>query len=156
MPLEIVDGFGFAPIGRDEPYRIIVGNNPVNYMDPLGLDWVNDAANFSAGMGDTISFGGTAWIRKQWDDTFWGGRASANKCSGWYKGGEVAGYAWGVATFGVGATPRGWLLGRGGGLLNSNDYIRLGWSWKGSAMEGSEILRLAIGSKRLPFHWHFP
>ena len=25
------------PIGLDEPYRIVVGNNPVNFVDPLGL-----------------------------------------------------------------------------------------------------------------------
>ncbi|RJQ56704.1 MAG: hypothetical protein C4526_01130 [Nitrospiraceae bacterium] len=25
------------PIGLDEPYRIVVGNNPVNFIDPLGL-----------------------------------------------------------------------------------------------------------------------
>jgi len=62
----------------------------------------------------------------------------------------------GAAVGSIGAGPRGWLLGRGGGLLNTNDYIRLGWSWKGSAMEGKEIIRLAIGSKRLPIHWHFP
>src|SRR3990172_9789847 len=28
----------FAPIGQDMPYWVIVGNNPVNFVDPLGLD----------------------------------------------------------------------------------------------------------------------
>ncbi len=27
----------FLPYGLDMPYRIIVGNNPVNFTDPLGL-----------------------------------------------------------------------------------------------------------------------
>src|SRR5205807_3160530 len=29
-------------------------NNPLNRADPLGLDWLNDAANFAAGWGDTL------------------------------------------------------------------------------------------------------
>lgn len=56
----------------------------------------------------------------------------------------------------MGSGPRGWLFGRGHGLLNSNDFIRIGWGWKGTAKAGKEIFRIAIGSKRLPFHWHFP
>ena len=53
-PSKTVDGFGFAPIGRDEPYRVfmtkdplgeasdpnlyrMVGNSPTNWIDPLGL-----------------------------------------------------------------------------------------------------------------------
>ena len=35
--LESREDIGFAPIGLDEPYRIVVGNNPVNFVDPLGL-----------------------------------------------------------------------------------------------------------------------
>ena len=50
---------------------------------------------------------------------------------------------------------RGSLLGRGGsGLLNRNDYLRIGWGWYGSATEGSSIVRIGIGSERLPIHWH--
>ncbi len=29
----------FSPIGLDQPYWIIVGNNPVNFVDPWGLIW---------------------------------------------------------------------------------------------------------------------
>jgi hypothetical protein len=36
--LASVDAVGFTPIGQDEPYRIIVQNNPVNKIDPLGLE----------------------------------------------------------------------------------------------------------------------
>lgn len=35
------EDIGFAPIGLDEPYRIVVGNNPVNFVDPLGLMGTN-------------------------------------------------------------------------------------------------------------------
>ena len=42
---------------------------------------------------------------------------------------------------------RGTLLGRGGaaggGLLNRNDVLRFGWSWKGSAKTGYNVLRFA-------------
>jgi hypothetical protein len=65
-------------------------------MDPLGLDWVNDAANFSAGMGDTISFGLTRWVRQKL-----GSDSVVNKCSGWYSGGEWAGIAHSVALGGA-------------------------------------------------------
>ena len=34
---ETLEDIGFTPIGLDEPYRIVVGNNPVNFVDPLGL-----------------------------------------------------------------------------------------------------------------------
>lgn len=47
--------------------------------------------------------------------------------------------------------------GRGnGGWLNRWDVIRIGYSWKGPAKGGKDVFRIAIGSKRLPFHWHFP
>jgi hypothetical protein len=36
-PSERLESLGFAPIGWDESYRIIVQNNPVNFVDPKGL-----------------------------------------------------------------------------------------------------------------------
>lgn len=48
------------------------------------------------------------------------------------------------------------LFARGTGLLNSNDYIRIGWGWKGSATSGSEVFRIAIGNKKSWIHLHFP
>jgi hypothetical protein len=47
------------------------------------------------------------------------------------------------------------LFARGGGILNSNDYFGIGYGWQGSATAGSKVFRVAIGSKRLPIHWHF-
>jgi RHS repeat-associated protein len=61
-------------------------NNPLRGIDPLGLDWLDDAANFFAGWGDTLTGGGTQVIRK-WigvDDP-------VNPNSGWYQGGQVVG-----------------------------------------------------------------
>jgi RHS repeat-associated protein len=118
-----------------------VDNNPVNFIDPLGLysfdDFIEDASNFSAGFGDTITsvfgilylFGlpsGTQWVRQQrgWD-------VAVNPCSGWYKGGKVAGYAWGIALGGrIGVRP--------GGFLNSNRYLRIGFGRKG----GNRVFRI--------------
>jgi RHS repeat-associated protein len=153
------DPIGFAG-GDSDLYGYCI-DDPVNGIDPEGLyswlDFGDDAANFSAGFGDTITFGATAWIRDQWNDKVWGDEFdSVDPCSDSYTAGKWSGYAWEATTIGIGSAPKGWLLGRGRGLLNANDYIRLGWSWKGSAKEGKEIIRLAIGNKRLPIHWHFP
>lgn len=35
--LQVCEDIGFAPVGLDEPYRIVVGNNPANFVDPWGL-----------------------------------------------------------------------------------------------------------------------
>jgi len=44
------------------------GGNPLQFVDPLGLDWLENLSNFSAGFGDTITFGGTRKVR-QWMGT---------------------------------------------------------------------------------------
>ena len=75
-----------------------VGNNPVNNFDPYGLDWLDDASNFSAGMGDNLSFGATGAVRG-----WLGVDGQVDQCSGWYSGGQVAGTAVGLAMGGAGA-----------------------------------------------------
>ncbi len=74
------------------------GNNPTCWVDPFGLDWTDyipnwifPAANFSAGMGDVISFTGTRLVRRalDYDDV-------VNKCSGAYGAGRWAGIAHGA------------------------------------------------------------
>lgn len=70
-----------------------VNGNPVSYYDPYGL-WAwgdpipQGAVDFSAGFGDTLSFGLTNWARNQM-----GTNGAVNKCSGYYTAGEVAGVA---------------------------------------------------------------
>jgi uncharacterized protein RhaS with RHS repeats len=55
--------------GGDSNLYGYVANDPVNFIDPYGLysfdEFVQDAANYSAGFGDTISFGLTDWVRDQ-------------------------------------------------------------------------------------------
>ncbi len=86
-----------------EPYSY-AGANPLQNTDPLGLDWQN-AADWSAGFGDTITFGGTKWVREKL-----GAGDAVDYCSDFYKwgghGGDIAGLApvgGGVAIAGKGA-----------------------------------------------------
>ncbi|ABQ70784.1 hypothetical protein Swit_4446 [Rhizorhabdus wittichii RW1] len=53
------------------------------------------------------------------------------------------------------------LFARRTGLLNANDYLRLGMGWKQKA--GKEVFRMSVGNKDweplkgfLPFPWHLP
>jgi RHS repeat-associated protein len=61
-------------------------NNPLQRTDPLGLDWVDDAANFSAGWGDTLTGGLTQVVR-----IAIGVDGQVDPNSPWYHGGEVVG-----------------------------------------------------------------
>jgi RHS repeat-associated protein len=68
------------------------GNNPVTFRDPLGLDWLQNLANYSAGAGDNLSFGLTKVARNEWGDFFYGNASrTVNECSTWYRGGEWSG-----------------------------------------------------------------
>ncbi len=63
-----------------------VGNNPVNMVDLYGLDWLDNASNFSAGAGDFISFGGTTLVRQGL-----GVNDVVDTGSGAYVGGAISG-----------------------------------------------------------------
>lgn len=54
------------PIGYGSSINLYLycGNNPICYLDPYGLDWLDTSANFCAGMGDTLSCGLTGVIRR--------------------------------------------------------------------------------------------
>jgi RHS repeat-associated protein len=73
-----------------------VGNNPVSFIDPLGLDYVDVAANYSAGFGDSVSLGITRWIRQ------WIGLGNAvDQCSPSYSAGSWSGFIHGIALGGA-------------------------------------------------------
>jgi RHS repeat-associated protein len=74
------------------------GGNPVTGSDPTGLDWLDDLSNFSAGAGDTFSFGLTGRIR-QWMGT----DGVVNRSSGMYVGGQVSATVVGIVEGGAGA-----------------------------------------------------
>jgi len=78
-------------------------NDPINLIDPYGLDWLDDLANVSAGFGDTLTFGATKWIREKWNQ--WADLSdSVDPCSGFYKAGKWSAYAWDVAFAVAGAS----------------------------------------------------
>jgi RHS repeat-associated protein len=52
-------GFG---AGDANLYRF-VGNGPTNFVDPTGLDWLDNLAELFAGWGDALTGGVTKWIR---------------------------------------------------------------------------------------------
>ncbi len=125
------DPIGFE--GGVNPY-LYTGNNPVNRIDPLGLDWIDDLANFSAGMGDTITWGGTRWIRQQL-----GSDDAVDKCSSFYKGGEWAGYGWDAAFGGA-------LAARALG------YEAVFWRYPNANGVGMNVLQ--NGKRIIGFDWH--
>ncbi len=72
------------------------GGNPVVRIDPEGLDWLDDASNFSAGFADTVTFGPTGQARR------WMGTDDfVNRNSGMYTGGSWTGVGWSVAMGGA-------------------------------------------------------
>ena len=75
---------------------VFCGNNPVNFRDPLGLDWFDNMSNFSAGFADTLTFGLTSAARSGM-----GYGSQVDKCSGSYSGGKVAGFIHGLAMGGA-------------------------------------------------------
>jgi RHS repeat-associated protein len=71
--------------GGDTNLYAYVNNSPIQFVDPQGLSFWDSLTDFSAGFGDTITFGATRWVRKKLgvDDV-------VNPCSGWYTAGGVA------------------------------------------------------------------
>ncbi|MFV0460767.1 MAG: RHS repeat-associated core domain-containing protein [Actinomycetales bacterium] len=70
--------------------------NPLQFADPTGLDWLQDASDWTAGFGDTLTFGGTAQIRRLINYAVWGEDSDmVDHCSTFYRwgsrGGMIAG-----------------------------------------------------------------
>lgn len=181
------------------------GGNPLAFTDPSGLDInvfgvkvptpsLQDVSDAAAGFGDgatklihdgvstvtggTVDLPTTYDIREHFD---W--NSSVDTCSGWYRGGSVAGTVtagavtyggvggagrlaatrtrWGNQLFGRVKYQKGGPIGTGPpgspavkGILNTGDRVRIGMSWKGSATDGKDRFRIAIGGKNQPLHIH--
>jgi RHS repeat-associated protein len=73
-----------------------VENDPINLVDPTGLQSLEDWANYAAGFGDFFTFGLTNWIRDKWD-----ANDTIDRCSGWYIAGDATGFAMDIALGGA-------------------------------------------------------
>jgi len=92
------DPIGFSG-GDSNLYGYVLGD-PVNFTDSRGLDWLNDLANYSAGFGDTLTFGLTKEFRK-----VYGYDNAVNPCSENYTDGEYSAIL--VALLGSGGSASG-------------------------------------------------
>jgi len=147
-----------------------VSGNPTNFTDLLGLlewydQWIKKGANLAAGFGDKLTSGfglsglfglpsATEWVRQQI-----GVNDVVDFCSGWYRGGEVAGYAWlgafaaaegyavGVRVFAHGG--REWHVGLE--LVGKLNLIHLG----NSAKWGIHVTAGYVGPMAGWFHLNF-
>ncbi|HKA22652.1 MAG TPA: RHS repeat-associated core domain-containing protein, partial [Blastocatellia bacterium] len=73
-------------------------NNPIYFVDPLGLDAIDVAANYAAGFGDMLSFGITRYVRSEL-----GVNNVVDQCSTAYSAGWWSGMLHQLAFSGVGA-----------------------------------------------------
>ena len=80
------------PIGFDggdsNLYGYVLGD-PVNFTDSIGLDWLSDTANFSAGIGDALLLGFGGELRDLLDI------GGVDKCSDAYTAGSWTSFAFG-------------------------------------------------------------
>ena len=105
-------------------------NDPLNYVDSLGLFGIQDVSNFSAGFGDTISFGMTGCIRRHWERNIDGWKDTTNTSSNPYRVGELSGAVWQIADGGgfllrpFTRSPQ--LISHWGGNINPNVWVMTG------------------------------
>jgi len=129
------------PIGYDGGINLygFAEGNPVNRIDPDGLDAFDDISDFFAGYGDTLSFGGSKIARKYIG--IWSGIGDANEAvdysSTTYLAGQVTGTVHGIVEGGVGIAGSVRAVRAVGGIQ------RLGRIAKTAAIESEGSLKAA-------------
>jgi RHS repeat-associated protein len=133
-----------------------VGNDPINFIDPLGLNLLEFGANFGAGMGDALtdptglgySAAGLGYSLSAGPDSpevpdltsgtealrlAFGVDEAVDKCSKTYRGGEYTGYTVGLLLVGgmtASPAPSSWAnsswFGRGSRLFGRSRYGQTG------------------------------
>lgn len=157
-----------------EVMRELQDNVDNNIFNKYG-DEIETAVDFGSGLSDGVTFGAAEhlaeWIHgadAQWGDTD----------SPWYTAGEltgsvISGTLTGTGTGkligkGVSKTVNSPLLGKGSklfgrggkfgekGILNANDKVRVGWSWKGTRQNGKDVFRISWAKRGKGSWWnHF-
>ena len=134
------------PIGYEGGVNLYeyVGGMSIQLHDSNGTDWVNNISDGFAGFGDTITFGGTSYIRRRFLED------PVDYNSPAYCVGEIAGIGHGIAS-GLAGGSRA-LAGVGGTkwgrILNRNRYIRFGpgrMPKNGRFPAGPKVPRVSIG-----------
>jgi len=88
---EPLEDIGFTPIGLDEPYRIVVGNNPVNWIDPWGLKtWMCEKPLDALG-GEGTKSGPDMWGNPFYHQYICVGNEDSPICGGQSSGGKPYG-----------------------------------------------------------------
>jgi hypothetical protein len=122
-----------AGFGGGENFYAYVNNDPVNELDPLGLDILNNLADGAAGAGSILSFGLTDLIN---DAT--GASSVVNKCSLAHKVGSGLGIALSTAIGGaLGAEAASANAGRKG--FEFSHFIPARWGGPRSIFNGNYV-----------------
>jgi RHS repeat-associated protein len=116
------------------PYGYTDGN-PLQFADPLGLDWLDDAGNWAAAFGDTITFGGTREIRRLINYEVWGeDNDMVDHCSVFY---EWGGYGGDIANVGL------FITGVGGVVKGLMERLALATQTMKAAEAGTALVPIA-------------
>lgn len=134
----------------------------------LPVETINGAVDIAAAVSPTATVAGTPDIPLPFDNVDPQASATVNTLAIVAGGAKAATKAPAAASAvgdglvrGSGAAifgKNGSLFGRGGkqngGIFNSNDVLRVGYSWKGGAKTGNHVFRVGWGKKGSKLHGH--